>query len=183
MFEYFARIWTADYGVDNSLKARLGYIVSFYGVVDLIAFLPLLFFPSASGSILIRLLRILRLIKIMKIDAVSRTVKRINSALLSSYNELIVSFSVSISIIFIGAIMMYYIEGPAQPEAFGSIPRALWWAVATLTTVGYGDVYPITALGKLIAAFLAIIGIAAVAMPAGILAAAFTNQNIDNDKT
>ena len=71
---------------------------------------------------------------------------------------------------------MYHVEGKTQPEAFGSIPRALWWSLATLTTVGYGDVYPITALGRFIASFMAIVGIGAVALPAGILASAFQNN-------
>ena len=77
---------------------------------------------------------------------------------------------------FIGAVLMYVVEGTTQPESFGSVPRALWWSIATLTTVGYGDVYPLTSLGKILAAIMALIGIAAVAMPAGILAAAFMNQ-------
>jgi len=68
---------------------------------------------------------------------------------------------------------MYFVEGSTQPETFGSIPRALWWAMATLTTVGYGDVYPVTALGKLVASALALVGIGAIALPAGIIASAF----------
>jgi voltage-gated potassium channel len=95
---------------------------------------------------------------------------------------LIVSFAFSGFLIFVGAVSMFYIEGSVQPETFGSIPRALWWSVATLTTVGYGDVYPITPIGKILASLIALIGIAAVAMPAGILAAAFTTVTVAKDE-
>jgi len=125
------------------------------------------------------MLRVMRLVKIMKMKAIAKAIKRVNLALSRSYHELIISFSISVTLIFIGAIFLYNVEGQVQPEAFGSVPRALWWAVATLTTVGYGDVYPITALGRLLAAIMALVGIAAVAMPAGILAAAFMQDTSD----
>ena len=174
MIEYFARIWVADYKSNESLKSRLSYIFSFYGIVDLISFLPILLFSAFGGSTVLRLLRVMRLIQIMKIRAITKAIRKVSSALSSSKNELIISSTVSIALVFIGAVLMYFVEGTVQPEAFGSVPRALWWSIATLTTVGYGDVYPITTLGKLIAAFVAFVGIAAVAMPAGKLAAAFT---------
>ena len=173
MIEYFARIWSADYRQSNSIKARLAYIFSLYGLLDLIAFLPVLLFPAINGSTLIRLIRLTRLVKIMKIKTITRALRRVTQALRNSYNELAISFSVSLALIFLGAVLMYVVEGKTQPEAFGSVPRALWWSMATLTTVGYGDVYPITLFGKVLAALMALIGIAAVAMPAGILAAAF----------
>jgi len=174
MVEYFARIWTANFNKKGSMKSRLSYIFSFYGIVDLIAFLPILLFSAFSGSTVLRLLRVVRLVQIMKIRAFTKAIKKVSSALSNSKNELFISLSVSLALVFIGAVLMYIVEGAIQPEAFGSVPRALWWSIATLTTVGYGDVYPITTLGKLVASFVAFVGIAAVAMPAGILAAAFT---------
>ena len=107
---------------------------------------------------------------------------RLNLALSKAKGDLAVSCAVSIFLIFIGAVGMYYVEGQVQPEAFGSIPRALWWSVATLTTVGYGDVYPVTAWGKALAGFIAFVGITAVAMPAGILAAAFSSADIVSEE-
>jgi voltage-gated potassium channel len=85
-------------------------------------------------------------------------------------------------VLFIGGVLMFLAEGEAQPEAFGSIPRALWWAMATLTTVGYGDVYPITPVGKVLASLIAVMGIGVVAMPAGVIAANFTRE-LDNRET
>ena len=170
--EYILRIWSADY--DNDIKApRLKYITSFYGIVDLIAFLPVLILPLFSGTLLLRLLRILRLLQLLKIRALSDGLMRVSRALKDAKSELIITTLMSSLLIFLGAVIMYFVEGSSQPEQFGSIPRALWWSMATLTTVGYGDVYPITSVGKVVASLIAIIGIAAVAMPSGILAAAF----------
>lgn len=168
--EYLLRVWSAAVREGG----RIGYVFSFYGLIDLIAFLPALILPVASGSVLLRTLRLLRLTQILKIQSVRQAIFRFSKALSRAKNDLIVSFAFSGFLIFIGAVGMFYIEGKVQPEAFGSIPRALWWSVATLTTVGYGDVYPITVSGKILASIIALIGIAAVAMPAGILAAAFS---------
>lgn len=171
--EYICRIWTADVGQGESLNSRLGYIFSFHGIIDLIAFLPALLIPAASGSVILRLARLTRLLQLMKFKPLTEGLKRTSRAIRESKNELFTSFFVCGLLIFLGAVIMYHVEGVKQPEAFGSIPRALWWSLATLTTVGYGDVYPITAFGKSIASIMAIVGIGAVALPAGILAAAF----------
>ena len=176
--EYVLRVWSSSL----QPKGRLGYIFSFYGVVDLLAFLPALLIPAASGGLLLRILRLLRLAQILKIRALRKGILRLNLALSKAKGDLAVSCAVSIFLIFIGAVGMYYVEGQVQPEAFGSIPRALWWSVATLTTVGYGDVYPVTAWGKALAGFIAFVGITAVAMPAGILAAAFSSADIVSEE-
>lgn len=182
MLEYFARIWTAGVTSKDRMNSRLTYIFSFYGLIDLLAFLPALLIPAANGSILIRVARVLRLIQIIKYKPLTRGIKRVGTALRDCKTELLVSMAISLLLIFIGAVSMYLVEGKTQPESFGSVPRALWWSVATLTTVGYGDVYPITSMGKLIAAAMSLIGIAAVAMPAGILAAAFSRVTQSDDE-
>ena len=175
--EYALRIWSAN--AAGSTTTRRRYIFSFGGIIDLLAFLPALLIPAADGSVILRLLRMLRLIQIMKIKPLAIGIKRTIEALHKSWNELVASLLISFLLIILGAVMIYFVEGPAQPEAFGSIPRALWWSLMTLTTVGYGDVYPITVGGKLIAAFIAVIGICAVALPAGIFAAAFHRTGIE----
>jgi len=174
--EYLCRIWTADLDRPNPLTARLKYMTSFHGVIDLIAFLPALLIPAAGGSVILRLARLTRLLQLMKFKPLTVGLKRTSKAIQDSKNELLTSIFICGMLIFIGAVMMYLAEGKTQPESFGSIPRALWWSLATLTTVGCGDVYPISALGKLIASLMAIVGIGAVALPAGILAAAFQRR-------
>jgi len=176
--EYVLRVWSAS--VRKS--GRLGYIFSFYGLIDLIAFLPALLIPAAGGGVMLRILRLMRLTQILKIKSVRKAILHFTKALSKAKPDLIVSFAFSGFLIFVGAVSMFYIEGSVQPETFGSIPRALWWSVATLTTVGYGDVYPITPIGKILASLIALIGIAAVAMPAGILAAAFTTVTVAKDE-
>ena len=175
LVEYLLRIWTADMARPDLKNPRIAYIFSFYGIVDLLAFLPVLLAPSISGSVLLRSLRFIRLFQIMKFKPLTKGLRRIWAAIYSSRFELVLSLGVSIFLIFIGAVLMYLVEGSVQPDTFGSVPRALWWSMATLTTVGYGDVYPITAAGKILASLIAIVGIGAVAMPAGILAAAFSS--------
>jgi len=137
--EYGFRIWSASL----QPKGRLGYIFSFYGIVDLLSFLPALLIPAAGGGIIIRILRLLRLVQILKIRSVRIAMARLNRALSKAKGDLVVSCAFSIFLIFIGAVGMYYVEGDVQPDAFGSIPRSLWWSVSTLTTVGYGDVYAV----------------------------------------
>lgn len=169
--EYILRIWSANHTAEPG--ARMKYIISFYGVIDLIAFLPALILPLFNVSLLLRLLRMLRLLQLLKIRSLTRGLNRVMKAVEDSKSELVVTLLMSTLLIFIGAVLMYFVEGTVQPEQFGSVPRALWWSIATLTTVGYGDVYPITAAGRLLASIIALVGIAAVAMPSGILAAAF----------
>lgn len=171
--EYFLRIWVSD----QTNAGRLGYIKSFEGIVDLIAFAPALLFPGAGASVVLRALRVARLLQILKIRAFSKGLFRIKRALNECKSELSVSVLISISLIFVGAVLIYFAESRSQPETFGSIPRALWWSMATLTTVGYGDTYPITLFGKVIASAMAMVGIGAVALPAGIIANAFMSES------
>jgi len=182
LVEYFLRIWTADLAKPDLKNPRLAYIFSFYGIVDLLAFLPVLLVPNISGSVLLRSLRFIRLFQIMKFKPLTNGFRRIWAAVYISRTELAISLGISVSLIFVGAVLMYLVEGDIQPDTFGSVPRALWWSMATLTTVGYGDVYPVTAIGKALASLVAIVGIGAVAMPAGILAAAFSSMGSNETK-
>jgi len=134
---------------------------------------------------LLRLLRLVRLLRLAKLGQFSRAFDDIMEAVARRRYELGISLIIAAVLMLLSASALYVIEGAGQPEAFGSIPRSMWWAVATLTTVGYGDIVPSTALGKAFAAFTALTGIGLIALPAGILAAAFSEvvQNrIDRER-
>ena len=119
--------------------------------------------------------------RIIKLVETNKSLQMFFKAIYKSKSQLISSLVVTLFLLLFGAVILYLVEGSSQPETFGSIPRAMWWSMATLTTVGYGDVYPITLLGKICASFIALIGIGVVALPAGIIAANFTKE-LSNDK-
>jgi voltage-gated potassium channel len=120
-------------------------------------------------------MRVLRLVRLAKLGRLSRAWNDIVSAVHSRRDELLLTLGLAFILILFSSTLMYWAEGGVQPDKFGSIPRSFWWAVVTLTTVGYGDVYPITPLGEFCAGLVAIAGIGVIALPTGILAAAFSD--------
>jgi voltage-gated potassium channel len=176
-FEYLARLWSvadAD-GHGGPWSKRLRFMLSPLAIIDLIVvFTSLVPFFFADVSVL-RLVRLLRIIALAKFTRFNHAIEEISMAVWGRRYELIVTISLGWVLLLTGAVALYWAEGEAQPEQFGSVLRALWWSVATLTTVGYGDAVPITPLGKVLGAFIALCGVALVAMPAGIMAAAFTD--------
>lgn len=181
--EYFTRVWVCVEDEKYQGKfGRLKFIISPMAVIDLIAFLPAFIFTGSTSAFWLRLLRVFRILRIVKLGRYSTSLQVVFSAIKRSWRELIVTFGVALSFLYFSAVTLYFVEAEAQPEAFGSIPRSIWWAVATLTTVGYGDVYPITALGKICAGIIALIGIAIIALPAAILAGAFIEEYRDQKK-
>lgn len=175
--EYAMRLWTAPEtpGSTSAFKARLRFIFSPMGVLDLVIiasiFLPLIM----ENSAFFRMLRVLRILALARLTRFSRALHQLVFAVHERRYDLAITLGMAGFLLLFGASALYWLEGEAQPEAFGSIPRALWWAVITLTTVGYGDVSPITVEGKIIASFVAMAGVALVALPTGILAAAFSD--------
>lgn len=172
--EYLARLWIAAEGQSRPWRARIVFIVSPAGLADALAVLAA-FVPFASTGLLLRLVRLLRLLRLAKLGRLSRAWTDILTAVTDRREALAISFGLSLVAILAAATALYLVEGTVQPDAFGSIPRATWWAVATLTTIGYGDAYPVTPLGKLIGAVAALASVGLVALPAGILAAAFSD--------
>ena len=132
--------------------------------------------------VLLKALRLVRMFRVIKLIETNKPLRLFFRSIIKSKSQLISSFIVTLFLLLFGAIILYLVEGSAQPETFGSIPRSMWWSMATLTTVGYGDVYPVTLMGKLCASFIALIGIGVVALPAGIIAANFTNELSDDDE-
>ena len=174
--EYLARlVAVGQIKQFEGIKGRIKYIFSIWAIIDLLAILPL-FLVGLNEGFLFRLLRGIRLFSLIRFGRFSVAIHNVTSAIYERKNELIFSFFISISLLFISSTVLYVVEGGAQPEAFGSILRSVWWAAAALTTVGYGDVYPITPVGKFFAILSAFFSIGIVALPAGILAGAFTEK-------
>ncbi|WP_354613510.1 ion transporter [Sediminicola arcticus] len=183
--EYLLRLWTSD--LNNKFKGnfivkRMKFASSTLGLIDLIAILPFyLPFIFPFDLRIIRILRTLRLLRIFKLNRYSKSLKTISGVLKETKDELIMTVFVAFILLVLSSTLMYYIENDVQPENFASIGHAFWWAVATLTTVGYGDVYPLTALGKILSAIIAIVGIGFIALPTGIISSAFI-EKLRHDK-
>lgn len=163
--EYLLRIYVAD--------RKTGFIFSFYGIIDLVAILP---FYLAIGMDLrsIRIFRLLRLLRIMKFTRYNEALDRLGATFRSIKSELVVFGMITLAVLYVAATGIYYFENPAQPEHFKSVFHSLWWAVATLTTVGYGDVYPITVGGRLFTFLILMIGLGLISVPTGLIASALT---------
>ncbi|MEM7503262.1 MAG: ion transporter [Pseudomonadota bacterium] len=181
--EYSLRVWTAveteDAAPDATSSAwkRFKFMVSFHALVDLVAILPfylLTFGLFASPDM--RFLRAVRLLRVLKLTRYSVALNTLITTFSENSRALSAAFSILIIVMLFAASGIYYFERQAQPVAFGSIPAAMWWAFATLTTVGYGDVTPITVGGKVFGALITVVGLGMVALPTGILASGFAQQ-------
>ena len=175
--EYVARVWAAAECASDRpdwLK-RVRFAVSKSGLIDLLVIVATLAPFLGSEAIALRLLRLMRLLQLAKLGRMSAAMRHLVGAVASRRDELALTILLALCLMTAGATALFWLEGEAQPDKFGSIPRALWWAVITLTTIGYGDVFPITPLGKIVAAIVAFTGIGLIAMPTGILAAAFSD--------
>lgn len=183
--EYFARVWVAGENTECSgMRGRINYMLTPFAITDLLAFLPELIALIVMGgdTRAIAALKALRLFRLLKLARFVPAFGMLGAALKRSGAQLAVALIVALALIYVSAIIIYFIEGDIQPEAFGSIPRATWWAVATLTTVGYGDAYPITVAGKMFAGVIALAGIGVVALPAGIFASAVSDEVDEREK-
>lgn len=171
--EYLARVYVSN----SNGQPRRNFIFSFYGIIDLLAIVP--FYIPFIFKIDLRVLRILRLfrfVRIFKLGRFNNSFKTIKEVLQSTKDDLITTTFIAFVLLLISSTLMYYAESQSQPEQFKSILHSFWWAIATLTTVGYGDIYPITGIGKILSSAIAIIGIGFVALPTGILSSAFMDK-------
>lgn len=177
LVEYLARIWVA---VENPRFAtarfpRLRYMVTPIAIIDFLAVVPALFAFGGAPSLMLRFFRVLRLLRLAKLGRTSKALQHIRDAVVERrYEFALILGMLGITILIAGS-LLYLAEAEAQPDKFGSIPRAMWWAIVTLTTVGYGDAYPVTTLGRVMAGFVAIIGVSLIALPTGLFAASFTD--------
>lgn len=175
--EYLARLWTIaeDCRPEQShWRRRLRFVFTPAALLDLAA-IAITFAPFIGiNALAFRLIRLLRILRLAKLGRMSSALSLLWETVRSRRYELTVTFALAGTVLILGATALYWIEGSVQPDQFGSIPRSLWWAVVTLTTIGYGDAYPITVAGKAMAAMVAFAGIGLIAMPTGILASAFS---------
>jgi voltage-gated potassium channel len=176
--EYVARVWasTCDERYPSPLMGRLRFMASPMAIIDLVAILPALLGFLGIDLRQLRALRLFRLLRAGKLVRYSRSLQLIGRVLKKRRGELVGTCVLMFALLIFGSTLLYWAERDAQPEAFESIPATMWWAVATLTTVGYGDITPITPLGKFFGAFVAIFGIGLFALPTGVLGAAFVEE-------
>ena len=177
--EYILRVWscTSIKKYQSPVIGRLRYILSIGAIIDLLAILPF-YLPLFTFYDLrfVRILRLLRFFRFFKLSRYLNASKVIGNVFKSKKEELVLSFIITLFLIIVASSVMYYAEHDAQPDKFSSIPETMWWSVATLTTVGYGDEYPITGWGKFLTACISILGIGMFALPAGILASGFSDE-------
>jgi len=172
--EYLARLWVAS--------NRWAFVTSFFGLIDLMAILP---FYLSTGLDLraVRAFRLLRLFRILKLARYSRAVHRFHTALRLAREELVLFLSVSAIVLYLAAVGIYYFEHEAQPQVFKSVFHSLWWAVVTLTTVGYGDMYPITTGGRIFTFVVLLVGLGLISVPAGLVASALSRARALEDSS
>ena len=176
LVEYILRIWTADYLYpEKSYPAAItGFVFSFYGIVDLLTILPyFLPFFLPSGAVAFRMLRVVRILHLFRINSRYDAFNVITEVLKDKKNALVSSIFLILVLMMASSLCMYGLEHEAQPENFSNAFSGIWWSVSTLLTVGYGDIYPVTIGGRLMAIFIAFLGVGMVAIPTGIISAGF----------
>lgn len=170
--EYLLRLWLAE--------RKAAFAFSFFGIIDLLAILP---FYIASGVDLraIRAFRFLRLFRAFKMVRYSKAIRRFHRAFVIAREELVLFVIITLMLLYFSAVGIYYFEHEAQPDKFASVFHSLWWSVATLTTVGYGDVYPVTVGGKVFTFLVLLVGLGIVSVPAGLVASALSKARAMED--
>ena len=177
--EYILRLWTSDYlyPYKTRLDAAFSFIFSFFGIVDLLTILPF-YLPTSfsSGIVAFRMLRVVRIFHLFKINTYYDSFSVITNVLKEKKNQILSSVFLVLILMVASSMCMYSLEHEAQPEQFKNAFSGIWWSVSTLLTVGYGDIYPITPLGKLMAIVISFLGVGMVAIPTGIISAGFVEQ-------
>ncbi len=173
--EYVLRIWTADYLYPQlgKCRARIRFIFSFDGIVDILTIIPVFFL---SGFVIFRMLRVARIFHLFRLNAKYDSFNVITTVLYEKRNQIISSVFIVLVLMLASSLCMYSVEHDAQPEVFRNAFSGVWWSMSTLLTVGYGDIYPITPLGRIMAIVIAYLGVGAVAIPTGIISAGFVEQ-------
>lgn len=176
--EYLGRLWTCtlDKRFAGAVKGRLHWARSPLAIVDLLAVLPFYLPFLGVDARFLRVLRLLRILRLAKLQRYMKSLLLLGKVWSNRRYEIVMTTVLMLFILIISSSLMYYAERVAQPDTFASIPQAMWWAIATLTTVGYGDITPVTGLGRVMGAVVAVVGIALFALPTGILGSGFVEE-------
>lgn len=177
--DYVLRLWTAKFLRPklSEPKAILKYIFSFNGIVDMLSFLPYylpVFFPS--GAVAFRMFRVMRIFRLFRINAYYDSLNVITEVIASKRQQLFSSVFIILVLMLASSLCMYSLEHDAQPQVFTNAFSGIWWSVSTLLTIGYGDIYPVTTMGKVFSIFITFLGVGMVAIPTGIISAGFVDQ-------
>ena len=164
--EYLCRLYVSD--------KKISYIFSFYGIIDFIAILPY-YLSGAIDLRSIRIIRLLRILRLFKLFRFNDSLYLLQNAFIIVKREMLIFSFIAIILLYISSVGIYYFENPVQPENFASLFDCMWWAISTMTTVGYGDIVPITVGGKIFTSFISFIGIGVVSIPTALLASSLTN--------
>jgi voltage-gated potassium channel len=181
--EYVLRVWSSNHDprYGHSFRGRLKYMLSPAALIDLLAILPFYLHAIIGFDLrMLRILRLLRFFRLFRLTAYTKAAQLVSRVFRSRANELMLAFVLTMFLIIIASCLVYFAEHEAQPDKFTSIPATIWWAVVTLTTVGYGDLYPITTLGKVFASLVLLAGIGMLALPAGIITSGFLDESRKN---
>ena len=176
--ELVLRVWscTSNEKYRHPVKGRIKYLFHFETIIDIMSILPFYLPLIHADFIFLRILRLFRFLRFLKLNRYLHASRLIKNVVVAKKDELVFSAIITAFLIIIASSVMYYVEHEHQPHQFSSIPETMWWSVATLTTVGYGDIFPITPLGKTLASIISILGIGMFALPAGILASGFSAE-------
>ena len=177
--EYVLRVWTCVH-IDrfrHPLYGRLRYVISFGAIIDLLAILPFYLHVLIGFDLrVLRILRLFRFLRLFRLTAYMKATRLIVNVFKSTFNQLMLSLVLAVFLIIISSSLVYFAEHSAQPQVFSSIPETVWWSIITLTTVGYGNMVPITVIGKVFTSVILIAGVALFALPAGIITAGFLEE-------
>jgi len=174
--EYVMRLWacTVEDGYRSPILGRLKFALTPMSIIDLLAILPFyLTLVGLDSALFLRILRLFRLLRLLKLARYYRAFRIFKQVFQNCYEELILTLSIIGLLLVIASFLVYYFENPVQPHAFPDLPATLWWGIVTLSTIGYGDIFPITFMGRVITGIIAVMGIGMFALPAGILGSEF----------
>lgn len=177
--EYVLRVWSSNHDPQfgHSVKGRLRYMLTPGALIDLVAILPFYFYSVFTIDLrVLRILRLLRFLRLFRLTSYMNATRLVINVFKATRNQLLLALVLALFLIVISSSLVYFAEHLAQPDKFTSIPATVWWSVVTLTTVGYGDMIPVTMAGKIFTSVILLAGVALFALPAGILTAGFLEE-------